>query len=80
MTRTAVINRFKNHININANNNAANADNALVELLINRHTVNNVLIMKCFILKRSTELLTIAVQRVCQIEFAPGYGDLLPGN
>ena len=40
MRRTAFINRFKNHININVQNNAAQTDNALVDVLINRQLVD----------------------------------------
>ena len=50
MIRADFINKFKNDINVGGQNYIAHADGALVEVFINSHIVNNMLIMKCFIL------------------------------
>lgn len=77
MTRTAFINRFKNHVNISVKNNA---DNALLEVLINRHTCKQRVDHEIEVLKYYKDrTINTGVHRVCQIEFIPGYGDLLPG-
>ena len=76
MTRTALINRFKNHININVKNNAAYTDNALVDVLINRQRVDN----EMFYLKRSTEILKIAQLILVFIEFVKSNSFLAMGT
>ena len=69
------MNRFKNHININAENYLSYADTALVMMFINSHNVhvNYSLIITCFILICSVKTFRCAewcsaVHRVFQIE------------
>ena len=75
MTRGDFMNRFKNHININAENYLSYADTALVMMFINSHNVhvNYSLIITCFILICSVKTFRCAewcsaVHRVFQIE------------
>ena len=74
MIRADFINKFKNDINVGGQNYIAHADAALVEVFINSHIVNNMLIMKCFIFGMQCETLSMrrintGVHRVCKIEF-----------
>ena len=59
MTGDDRINILKKHFNIGGKNHVAYADAALVKVFINRYTLNNTLIMKCFILIRSAETMNM---------------------
>lgn len=62
------INKCKIHINIDGKNYAAYADDVLVELYINSHIVNNKLVMKCFSLNCSVEILSMRTDTLVFLE------------